>query len=58
MVFISQLAPAERLKELLTSQKKLEDYKNFLKTNVKLFLYHENNYSPTQQIILDLKKFF
>jgi len=48
----------QRLKELLTSQKKLEDYKNSLKANLKLILYHENNYSPSQQIILDLKKLF
>jgi len=48
----------QKLKELLTSQKKLEDYKNSIKTDLKLILYHENNYSPSQQIILDLKKLF
>ncbi len=47
----------QRLKELLDSQEKIEDYKNSLKANLKLILYHEKNYSPTQQIISDLRKF-
>ncbi len=46
----------QELMELLTSQKKLEDYKNSLKVNLKLILYHESNYSPTQRIVSDLKK--
>ena len=45
------------LNELLSSQKKLDDYKNSIKKNLKDILFHERNYSPSNQIMLDLKEF-
>ena len=47
----------ERLYELINSPENLEKYRNSLKINLKSILYHKDNYSPTQQIISDLKKF-
>lgn len=48
----------QKLKELLSSQEKIKKYKKSIKDNLKLFLYHEKDYSPTLKIISDLKKFF
>ncbi len=43
------------LKDLISSNLELEKYKNSIRGNLNLFLYHKNNYSPSQQIVSDLK---
>lgn len=46
----------EKLNELLTNPKKLNEYKKKLKESLKHILYTKENYSPTDQIIADFKK--
>ena len=45
------------LKDLISSNLKLEEYKNSIKRNLNLFIYRKNNYSSSQQIVSDLKNF-
>lgn len=45
------------LKDLISSNLKLEEYKNSIKRNLNLFNYRKNNYSSSQQIVSDLKNF-
>ena len=53
----NELQLYQKLNELLSTPKILEDYKNSIKNNLKLILYHEKDYSSCQTIISDLKKF-
>ena len=45
-----------KLNELLNSPSKIKEYKKLMKKNLKSILYYENNYSPAQHIVADLKK--
>ncbi len=45
-----------KLNELLNSPIKIKEYKKLMKKNLKSILYYENNYSPAQHIVADLKK--
>jgi len=53
----NELQLYQKLNELLSTPKMLEDYKNSIKNNLKLILYHEKDYSSGQKIKSDLKKF-
>ena len=45
----------QKLNEMLNSPYIVEEYKKSLKKNLKSIIYHQENYSPAQQIVSDLK---
>ena len=45
----------KKLNIFIKNPEKLKEYKQKLRNNLKLFLYNEDNYSPTKKIVSDLK---